>query len=151
MTSDYQFSMSLGFRHPDVDPASITRSLALQPEHVWRRGEERTDFDGSALSGTHRESYWICEICAPSALRGETVDLEAELSRLLQTLRHSMDFMQQLHHSGGAAELFISVYARKDFRISLLAEEASLLGRLGVALTVEIRPQALGAAESVLT
>lgn len=149
--SDYEFTMSLGFRHPDVDPAWITRSLALQPEHVWRRGDERRDLEGAVLGGTRRESYWICEISATSAMAGEKVELEAELSRLLQTLRESMGFMQHLHHSGGAAELFISVYARKEFRISLLAEEASLLGRLGIALTLEIRPRALTAADMVLT
>ena len=142
--SDYEFTMSLGLRHPDIDPESITRALALQPEHVWRKGEERRDESGAALGGERRESYWVCEFAAGAALKGERADVESELSRILHTLRRSMDFMQHLQHGGGAAELFVSVYTRKDFRISLLAEEASLLGRLGVGITIEIRPHAAG-------
>lgn len=140
MLADCEFTISLGFRHPDVDPAWITRALALQPEHVWRRGDERRDAEGVVLGGARRESYWICECAAGTLLAGERISIESELSRILDTLRKSMGFMQHLHHSGGAAELFISVHARREFRINLLAEEASLLGRLGVAVTIEIKP-----------
>ena len=55
-------------------------------------------------------------------------------------LRKSIVFLQGLHYTGGATELCITIFAHGDFRIDLLPEEAALLGRLGVAMTIEIKP-----------
>jgi hypothetical protein len=138
--SDYEFTMSLGVRHPDIDPEHITRALNLQPEHVWRKGEERLDQAGGVLGGNHRASYWFCEIAPRPKFQGERIGVEHELSRVLHLLRKSIVFMQDLHYGGGATELFVTIFARGDFRIELLPEEAALLGRLGVAMTIEIKP-----------
>ena len=137
---DYEFTMSLGVRHPHMDPARITRALGLQPQHVWRRGDDRRDQAGAALGGAHRDSYWICDFTQAEELSGERTGVESELARILDTLRKAITFMQELQHGGGAVELFISIFARSDFRIELLAEEAALLGRLGVNLAIEIKP-----------
>lgn len=138
--SEYEFTMSLGIRHPDIDPAQITRALGLAPQHVWRSGDERQDSAGVAKGGNHRESYWLCEFPHRARLAGERAHLESEMSRVLDSLRRSIMFMQSLQHGGGAVELFVSVYARGDFHISMLPEESALLGRLGVAVTIEIKP-----------
>ena len=137
--NDHEFTMSLAIRHPDIDPAQITRELGLQPGHVWRRGEQRTDDAGMALGGNHRDSYWLCEITPRPKFSGEQVRVESELSRVLKTLQKSIAFLQNLHHGGGATELLVTVFARGDFRIELLPEESSLLGRIGLSLIVEIR------------
>ncbi len=138
--SDYQITMSLGVRHPDMDPAQITRALGLQPGHVWRKGEERLDETGAVLGGTHRASYWFCEIAPRPKFSGERVGVESELSRVLHQLRKSIAFLQDLHFGGGATELCVTIFAHGDFRIELLPEETALLGRLGVAMTIEIKP-----------
>jgi hypothetical protein len=144
----YDFTMSLGLRHPDIDPARITQALALEPDHVWQRGDRRVDVNGAPLEGAHHDSYWVADFVRSSALAGEQSDVEGELSRLLQSLRKAMEFMQGLRHGGGAAELFITIYARGDFRLSLLADEASVLGRLGITMTVEVRPYPAASAPS---
>jgi len=136
----YNFTMSLGLRHPDIDPARITQALALEPDHVWRRGDRRVDANGAVLTGAHRDSYWVADFVRSSALVGERADVEGELSRLLQSLRKAMEFMQGLRHGGGAAELFVTIYASGDFHLSLMADEASLLGRLGITMTLEVKP-----------
>jgi hypothetical protein len=137
---DYEFAMSLGVRHPDIDPMQITRALGLQPGHVWSKGEQRSDQAGVALPGNRRASYWYCEIAHRHEFPEERASLESEISRLLQTLRKSIGFMQGLNDGGGAAELFVTIFARGDFRIELLAEEAALLGRTGISLTIEVKP-----------
>jgi Domain of unknown function (DUF4279) len=142
--SNHEFTVSLGVRHPDIDPAQITRALGLQPRHAWRKGETRLDSTGTALAGTHRESYWVCELTPHPELSGERTGVESELFRVLDTLRRTIGFMQDLRHGGGAAELFITIFARGDFRLELLAEEAALLGRLGVAMTIEIKALPVG-------
>jgi hypothetical protein len=137
--NEHEFTMSLAIRHPDVDPAQITRELGLQPGHVWSRGEQRTDEAGTAVGGNRRESYWLCEIAARPKFSGERVQMESELSRVLQMLRKSITFLQNLHHGGGATELLVTVFARGDFRMELLPEEAALLGRIGLSIIVEIK------------
>src|SRR4051812_5291495 len=129
--SDYEIALSLGVRHPDIDPAQITRELGMQPGHVWRKGQERLDEAGTAMGGTHRSSYWFCEIAPRPTFSGERTAVESELSRVLHMLRKSIVFLQGLHYSGGATELCVTIFAHGDFRIELLPEEAALLGRLG--------------------
>jgi hypothetical protein len=34
----------------------------------------------------------------------------------------------------------VSIFAREDFRLDFLAESLSLLGRLGLALALEVKP-----------
>jgi hypothetical protein len=138
--SDYEFTMSLGVRHPDIDPAQITRALGLTPGHLWRKGDERQDPAGAGLGGSHRASYWFCEIVPRPKFPGERHDMEGELSRVLHMLRKAIVFMQDLHYGGGVTELFVTIYARGDFHLELLPEEAALLGRLGVGLAIEIKP-----------
>lgn len=137
--SQHEFTMSLGVRHPDIDPAQITRALGLQPGHVWRKGERRLDQSGLALGGSRRESYWLCELTPRPKFSDESVSVGSEISGVLQMLRKSISFMQDLHHGGGATELHVTVFARGDFRMELLPEEAALLGRLGVVIAIEIK------------
>lgn len=137
--SQHEFTMSLCVRHPDIDPAQITRALGLQPGHVWRKGEQRTDHSGAAIDGSRRESYWLCQLTPRPKFSGENISLGSELSSVLQLLRKSIGFMQELHHGGGATELHVTVFARGDFRMELLPEETALLGRLGVSIAIEIK------------
>jgi len=134
---DYEFAMSLGVRHPDIDPAQITEALGLQPGHVWSKGEQRTDEAGTALAGNRRASYWLCEV---PPRPDEKANLESEISRLLHTLRKSTDFLQGLQNGGGTVELFVTIFVRGDFRIELRPDLATLLGRTGIALTIEVKP-----------
>jgi hypothetical protein len=138
--TDYEFSMSLGVRHPDIDPEQITQALGLQPGHEWSKGEQRTDAAGAALAGNHRASFWLCEVPVRPE---ERASLESEISRLLRLLRKSTGFLQKLHEGGGAVELFVTIFARGDFRIEISPDHATLLGRTGIALTVEVKPYPL--------
>jgi hypothetical protein len=137
--SEHEFTMSLVVRHPDIDPAQITRALGLQPGHVWSKGEQRMDHTGATLGGSRRESYWLCELPPRPKFAVERVNVGSEISGVLQMLRQSIAFMQDLRHGGGAAELLITVFARGDFRLELLPEEAALLGRIGLSITIDIK------------
>lgn len=93
----------------------------------------------AAIGGDHRESYWLCELTPRPKFAGERLSVGSELSAMLQMLRKSIGFMQELHQGGGAAELRITVFTRGDFHLELLPEEASLLGRIGLTLAIEIK------------
>lgn len=137
--NEHDFTMSLCVRHPSADPARITHALGLEPGHVWSKGEQRTGPTGAALSGSHRESYWICEIKPRPKFSGERVGVELELSRLLQKLRKSIDFIQDLHRTGGVTELLVTIFARGDFCLELPPDNCALLGGMGIVISIEVK------------
>lgn len=143
--SDYEFTMSLRIRHPDMDPDLITRTLGLQPQHTWRAGEERKSSAGDVLNGTYRESYWVCGLMPQPKLSTGQVGVESELQHALSTLRRSFDFLQSLQESGGTTEVYINIFAREEFRIDLLAEVSAVLGRLGITMAIEVKPHSTSA------
>jgi hypothetical protein len=138
--SGYEFTMSLRIRHPDIEPATITRTLGLEPRHSWRAGDIRQDASGSALDGTYHESYWMCELMPQPELSTDHVGVESELLRALGTLRRSFGFLQSLRDSGGVAELHVSIFAHEEFRIEFLSESFALLGRMGLTMAMEVSP-----------
>ncbi len=138
--SDYEFTMSLRIRHPHVEPAEITRVLGIEPQHTWRAGEPRRDPVGGVLEGTYRESYWMGRLMVKPELASDQVSVESEVLRTLAQLRKSFGFLETLAHEGGVAELNVSIFAREEFRLELLPETLGLLGRLGLTVSLEVRP-----------
>jgi hypothetical protein len=138
--SDYEFMMSLRIRHPRIDPAEITVALHIEPQHTWRAGEIRRDSAGTEVGGTHRESYWMGRLMSKPELAHGDVDVESEVLRTLGTLRRAFDFLERLKEEGGTAELHVSLYARDEFRLELLPESLSLLGRMGLSIALEVKP-----------
>lgn len=139
--SDYEFTLSLRIRHPEMDPALITRALGQKPQHSWRAGDRRRDAEGDALQGSYRESYWMCGLMPHPKLATESIDVESELLQVLNSLQSSFSFLQALHSSGGLSEVHVSIFASQAFRIELLSETAARLGRVGIGMTIEVEPR----------
>jgi hypothetical protein len=139
VVNEHDFTMSLCVRHPSADPARITHALGLEPGHVWSKGEQRTGPTGAALAGSRRETYWICEITPRPKFSGERVGVEHEISRLLQKLRRSIDFIQDLHRTGGVTELLVTIFARGDFSLELPPDNTALLGGMGIVISVDVK------------
>jgi hypothetical protein len=66
--------------------------------------------------------------------------VESVLLHTLAQLRRSQAFLEQLGTDGGVAELHVSLFARENFRLDLSAETLATLGRLGLAVALEIHP-----------
>jgi hypothetical protein len=138
--SDYEFTMSLRIRHPSVDPAQITRTLGIDPQHTWRAGDVRRDSEGGALGGEYRETFWMGRLMTQPKLASERIGVESELTQTLAQLRKSQDFLGSLKEQGGVAELHVSIFAREEFRLEFLPGSLALLGRLGLTVAVEVKP-----------
>src|ERR1044072_3723034 len=138
--SDYEFMMSLRIRHPDIDPIEITNALAIEPQHTWRAGEPRRDSAGGEMGGAHRESYWMGRLMTAPALAKDEGGLGSELLRIIGMLRRSFDFLERLKNDGGSAELHVNLYAREDFRLEFQPESLFLLGRIGLSIALDVKP-----------
>jgi hypothetical protein len=138
--SDYQFMMSLRIRHPRIDPAEITRALGIEPQHNWRVGDLRRDSAGGEIGGTRRESYWMGRMMTEPALARDDLSVESEVEHTLATLRRCFNFLETLKAEGGSAEIHVSLYAREEFRLEFRPESLALLGRAGLAVVLEVKP-----------
>lgn len=139
--SDYEFTMSLRIRHPRIDPAEITDSLGIEPQHTWRAGEPRRDVAGGEIAGQYRESYWMGRLMAQPELASDHVSVESQILRTLAQLRKSFSFLETIRTEGAVAELHVSIFAREDFRLEFLPESFSMLGRLGLSVVLEVKPR----------
>jgi hypothetical protein len=139
--SEYEFTTSLRVRHPAIDPCKITYALGIEPQHSWKAGDPRRDTTGNALNGVYRESYWMGRLMNEPQLSSARISVESVLLQTLAHLGRSQSFLRQLHADGGAAELYVSLYARTDFRLELSASSLGLLGRLGLAIALEVHPR----------
>lgn len=137
--SDYEFTVSLRIRHPTIDPTVITCALGIQPQHSWQAGQPRCNASAE-LGGTHHDSYWIGRLMAEPLLSGSDVSVEKIVLQTLNQMRRAQPFLARLHDESGVAELLVSLYARDVFRLDLPSESLALLGRLHLAITLEIHP-----------
>jgi hypothetical protein len=139
--SEYEFTISLRLRHPLADPAAITQALAIEPQHTWKAGDPRRGPSGESLEGVHRETYWMGRIMQEPQLSSAHVSVESVLLQTLAHLRRSQSLLERLYAEGGVAELHVSLFAREDFRLELSAQTLAVLGRLGLAVALDVHPQ----------
>jgi hypothetical protein len=134
----YEFTFSLRVRHPDIEPSEITQALGIAPQHTWKAGDSRSGSTGEPREGTYRESYWMGRLMDEPQLSSDLMSVEAVLLRTLTQLRRSQDFLARLSKEGGVSELHISMVARSNFQLELSAQALTLIGRLGLGITLEV-------------
>jgi hypothetical protein len=139
--SEYEFTISLRLRHRSIDPSEITQTLGIMPQHTWKAGDPRRDPGGGTLEGVYRESYWMGRLMREPARSAAQVTVESMVLQTLAHLRRSHGFLERLDGEGGIAELHVSLFAREDFQLQLSAQSLALLGRLGLAVALDIHPQ----------
>jgi Domain of unknown function (DUF4279) len=137
----YEFTLSLRIRHPSIDPAEITRALAIEPQHTWKAGEPRRGPSDETLAGEYRESYWMGRLTEGPQLSSGSVTVEGVLLETLVQLRRVEPFLATIRKGGGEAEFHVSMYARENFRLELASRLLSVLGRLGVSVAFDVYPQ----------
>ena len=138
--SEYEFTISLRIRHPSIEPLTITTTLGIEPQHTWKAGDARRGPAGEALEGIYRESYWMARLMPEPELSSGLSSVESVLLQTLAHLRRSHAFLEQLGTAGGVAELHVSLFARENFRLDLSPETLTTLGRLGLAVALEVHP-----------
>ena len=138
--SEYEFTVSLRIRHPTIDPRRITEALALEPQHIWKAGDPRRDAEGDQLVGVYRESYWTGRLMDRPQRSSGQLSVETVLVQVLAQLRRAQGFLEQLSSEGGVAELYVSIFARANFRLELSPDLVAGFGRTRTAITLDVHP-----------
>ena len=138
--SEYEFTVSLRIRHPTIDPAAITEALGVQPPHSWRTGQPRRDVAGTELGGAHRDSYWMGRLMSAPQLSCSDVSVEKVILKTLNHMRRTQASLDRLSEDGGVAAFLVRLYARDVFRLELPPDTLALLGRLHLAVVIDVHP-----------
>jgi Domain of unknown function (DUF4279) len=138
--NQYEFTLSLQLRHPDIDPVRITEALGIEPQHTWRAGDPRRGAAGEQIEGVYRESYWMGRIMEGPQLSSEGLLVESVLLQTVAQLRRAQSFLEQFKAEEGLAEIHVSLFARDAFTLDLAPDTLTALGRLGLAIAVDVHP-----------
>jgi hypothetical protein len=132
----YHFRISLRVRHPAMDPAQISETLAIKPWRFWKAGERRQPPKGTLLSGLNRDTYWTAEIAAGRW----PLNVGEAIHDSLKKLVHCRSFLHQIRAEGGAAELFIGWFFENQSGDVLTHQCLALAGDLQVDLSFDVYP-----------
>jgi len=150
----HDFSVALRIRHPTIDPAELTRRLALQPEHAWRAGEPRhrdDDDDGGGGTGVYRESYWtalvppaagfIDPLLVLGALRRSreaVIHPQTRLYFMLLKMKRETEFWRAFAEQGGTIDCLVQVHTAECFQLEMSQALLLALVDLKVTLSIEV-------------
>ena len=134
----YKFSVSLRLKHPNMDPAIITRELHRRPTRAWKAGDARRTPSRTELPGHYRETYWYRRLTPGGISSSKGATLEAYLARLRSRFQGDARFFRRVRGGGGNAELFVGIFGRKNYGFELPAPLIADLGRIGLSLSFDI-------------
>ena len=109
IVGQFRYTLALRLRHPIIDPAEITRELALDPEHNWKAGQPRFTPRGDPLPGVYRNSYWISPIIV-----NQDSTLSHSIADALKLLKPHKSFLEAFRRSGGSIGYFIGWFSERN-------------------------------------
>ena len=118
----YQFVLSLRLRHPARDLSLATELLGLIPNVSWSAGAARAAPDGALLGGTRTESYWTAPLADGDRFESNGCGLAEAIRSVLPRLMPHRAFLNKIRDEGGAAEIFVGLFASGNFGIELTAD-----------------------------
>lgn len=159
------FELAMRIRHPNLDPAEISRELELEPEHSFRAGDPRNSSSGIAAAAVHAESYWLCHLDLtklPTPIGGlleERVGTKRDRTRMAEDrfravvgdslgvtlsmcvsffVRSHKAFLRRVQTEGGKVSLIVEVAATNLPGFKLTPQVSRGLSDLGITVEFEL-------------
>lgn len=129
------YGVDIKITHPSAEFDTITQVLGLQPEYGWQAGMPRYTKNGSSMRGVSNLTYWGYgdDITEDRCFFGCAVEL-------LTMLEDKQDFFKPLIATGGNVRLSVSLPGQGPIWDTIAAADLLRMGRLGVALDLEVFP-----------
>jgi hypothetical protein len=150
------FQLSLRIRHPSINPALLSRELAIDPEHSFRAGEPRRSSSGHAPSTVHGQTYWLgilnpamwLDISLPGrpklaiaqrhlhAAAEPRLGLALSSSAMLLRTKHAA-LLRRISADGGQVTVIVALSAVAVDSLSLTPEVTGAFSDLGITIEFE--------------
>lgn len=132
--NDAVFTLVLMIKHPDADPAEITRSLGIKPTSAHPMGAPRVGARGQSIGGVYPTMTWAHRAHFPARKR-----VSDALAEYLHPLVAATTTVRKIVETGGRVSLFFNMPAShrgEMFEVDHLAA----IAKLGINLGFEIFP-----------
>ena|ERR1700681_1238833 len=136
------FHISLLFRHPTIDPESITQVLGVKPTTQARLGDRvRPAVDGTPRPGIERDSAWgVSTACRDRNRDGRDPDINAWLSTFLEPFVPHAAYMRKLAAESTLANVDLEFPGQFHFGGELSPATLRTISDLGLTLGIEVFP-----------
>jgi hypothetical protein len=151
------FQLSLGIRHPSMDPAEISRELRLEPDDSFRAGEPRQSRSGLGSTTRHAETYWLGTLNPadwretlsipenPGAGRSAAFLADDGIANVLDLalgasaffLRAHATFFQRIQSEGAQVRLLVALEPKAVRSFTITPATSRVLNELGVTIEFE--------------
>ena len=155
-TKPLPFELSLRIRHPSMDPAELSRELALEADHSFRAGEPRRS-RSDATSAVHGESYWFgtldpaswpadawfsgfskLDLAVKGLRKAVTGNLGWALSLSARRLLRANALFERIRLEGGQVCLLVGLSPPAVESFSLTPEVSRIFSDLGITLEFDL-------------
>lgn len=141
------FELSLRIRHPSIDPAELSRGLAMEAKHSFRAGEPRRSRGDPA--SVHGESYWLGALdlsswpadawfAAEKVHKAFTQNLGWALALSAKRLLHVKALFERIRLEGGEVCLLVALAPAAVKSFGLAPEVSRVFSDLGIALEFDL-------------
>jgi len=128
--------VTLMINHPNEKLDAITEAFGLQPDYKWQVGQPRSTPIGTLLPGVNRDTYWAFS----DRIAGHRHFFETAME-LLAKLEAAEEFVRNLLAGDGRIRMVLHLPGRTNIGDTLAPADLLRMGRLGVALDVEVFPE----------
>jgi hypothetical protein len=130
-----RFSLSLSFRHPDIDPDEITRVLGRTPYQSWQAGAPRRTPAGHEMPTVGRQSYWVWTV----EVSGRRNFFKALMEEIDGLSAHAA-FLAHVVGSGGRVALVVNLPGDLNIGATLPHQAVQRIAGLPIDIGVEVFP-----------
>ncbi|MBB4395465.1 DUF4279 domain-containing protein [Bradyrhizobium sp. ERR14] len=129
----YRAQVSLWLKHPTRDLLPVCKTLGLEPETIWKRGDERRTPKGRLLGGKRDSSYCSIDL-GPTSRKTVARQIEAALERL----QPHRAVLRRLSSTGGKVIFCVGWFFDEDSGETFSSDLLQAMALLHIALDLHI-------------
>jgi hypothetical protein len=133
----YSHILDLRISHPALDPATITSTLGMEPQHAWRAGDLRKTPRGTPLAGTRATGYWAANPFSYGWRESTDALVEDALEELVSFLEPHRDFLTGLA-KGDHVRIWASTSSPRNYTLDLASSMLARIASLGASLIHDV-------------
>ena len=130
-----RYEVRLMIKHPNIDPAEITKTLGLKPNVSGIVGSRRMTPAGKPLPSVYRESGWSHWFRVERNRR-----FFQDVVKVIDKIEPHRDFMLKIVDGGGTIDLIVHLPGDVNIGASLPWREMARLCALRIDLGIEVFP-----------
>jgi hypothetical protein len=125
--------IGLQIRHPSRDLSNLSIALGLQPEIIWKKGDERRTPKGKKIGGVRDYSRWSTEF----KFRHRQA-LPDKIAAILALLTPHRAMLRKISSTGGTISLYIGWFCDDHTGMTLNTQILSAIADLRISIELFI-------------